>query len=40
MDSVRDFDLLGELVPQVQVSARTLALLGFFNLYIYVYILR
>ena len=31
MDSARDFDLLGESVPQVRVSARTLALLGFFN---------
>ena len=30
MDSVRDFDLLGESVPQVRVSARTLALRGFF----------
>ena len=37
MDSSRDFDLLGESVPQVQVSARTLALRGFFicNLFIY-----
>ena len=34
MDSARDFDLLGELVPQVRVSACTLALLGFFQ-YIY-----
>ena len=32
MDSVRDFDLLGESVPQVRVSARTLALRGFFNM--------
>ena len=32
MDSARDFDLLGESVPQVRVSARTLALLGFFRL--------
>ena len=31
MDSARDFDLLGESVPQVLVSARTLALLGFFQ---------
>ena len=30
MDSSRDFDLLGESVPQVRVSARTLALSGFF----------
>ena len=30
MDSARDFDLLGESVPQVLVSARTLALRGFF----------
>ena len=35
MDSARDFDLLGESVPQVQVSARTLALLGFFQHFIY-----
>ena len=35
MDSARDFDLLGESVPQVRVSARTLALLGFFQLVIY-----
>ena len=26
MNSARDFDLLGESVPQVRVSARTLAL--------------
>ena len=48
MDSARDFDLLGESVPQVRVSERTLALLGFFSLiysdsllpsvYIYIYI--
>ena len=31
MDSARDFDPLGESVPQVQVSARALALLGFFD---------
>ena len=37
MDSARDFDLLGESVPQVRVSARTLALLGFFQLQIYIY---
>ena len=38
MDSARDFDLLGESVPQVRVSARTLALLGFFIVqYIYIY---
>ena len=30
MDSACDFDLLGESVPQVRVSVRTLALLGFF----------
>ena len=30
MDSMCDFDLLGELVPQVRVLARTLALVGFF----------
>ena len=35
MDSARDFDLLGESVPQVRVSASTLALLGFFQLVIY-----
>ena len=35
MDSARDFDLLGESVPQVRVSARTLALLGFFPFVIY-----
>ena len=35
MDSARDFDLLGESVPQVRVSARTLALLGFFSTLIY-----
>ena len=39
MDSVCDIDLLGELVLQVRVSARTLALLGFFIVqYIYIYI--
>ena len=37
MDSARDFDLLGESVPQVRVSARTLALRGFFII-IYIYI--
>ena len=31
MDSARYFDLLGESVPQVRVSARALALLGFVN---------
>ena len=38
MDSARDFDLLGESVPQVRVSARALPLLGFlfFNIYIYI----
>ena len=30
MDSVRDFNLIGESVPQVRVSASTLALSGFF----------
>ena len=35
MDSARDFDLLGESVPQVRVSARTLALLGFFRFVIH-----
>ena len=33
MDSVRGFCLLGESVPQVRVSARTLALRGFFHSY-------
>ena len=32
MDSARYFNLLGELVPQVRVSAHALALLGFFQL--------
>ena len=31
MDIARYFDLLGEPEPQVRVSARALALLGFFN---------
>ena len=31
MDSARDFDLLGESVPQVRVSARTLALSWIFS---------
>ena len=35
MDSARDFDLLSESVPQVLVSASSLALLGFFQLVIY-----
>ena len=43
MNSACDFDLLGVSVPQVRVSACTLALLGFFivqyiflkNIYIY-----
>ena len=35
MDSACDFGLLGESVPQVRVSARTLALLGIFQLQIY-----
>ena len=37
MDSARDFDLLGESLPQVRVSARTLALWDFFNFNIYIY---
>ena len=40
MDSARDFDLLGKSVPEVLVSARALALLGFFDLNIYIYIYR
>ena len=32
MDSARDFDLLGESVPQVRVSVRSLALLGFYSI--------
>ena len=35
MDSAREFHLLSESVPQVRVSARTLALVGFFQLEIY-----
>ena len=35
MDSARDFDLLGESVLQVRVSARTLALRGFFPDYLF-----
>ena len=35
MDSARDFDLLGESVLQVRVSARTLALQGFLPLVFY-----
>ena len=35
MDSAHDFTLLGELVLQVRVLVRTLALLGFFQ-YIYI----
>ena len=35
MDTARDFDLLGESVPQVRVSAHTLVLLGIFQLHIY-----
>ena len=31
MDSARCYGLLGESVPQVRVSARALALLGFVN---------
>ena len=33
MDSARDFDLLGESVPWVRVSARTLAFLRIFDLF-------
>ena len=52
VDSVRDFDLLGESVQKVRVSAHNLALLGFLTwiysdsllpsvyIYIYIYILR
>ena len=36
MDSARYFNLLGESVPQVRVSARVLALLGFFDFNIYI----
>ena len=35
MDSARDFCLLGESVPQVRVSAHTLALRGSFHFYLY-----
>ena len=35
MDSARYFNLLGEALPQVRVSARALALLGFVNTNIY-----
>ena len=35
MDSGRDFDLLGESVRQVRVLARTLALLGIFQLVVF-----
>ena len=38
MNSACDFDLLGELVPQVQVWVCTLAHLGFSLSYICVYI--
>ena len=41
MDSAGYFDLLGESVPQVQVSVRTFALLGLlstFHLFIYLFI--
>ena len=38
VDDARDFYLLGESVPEVRVSARTLALRGFFIEYIYIYI--
>ena len=31
MDSARDFDLLGESVPQVRVSAHTLSLIELFH---------
>ena len=36
MDSARDFDLLGESVQQVRVSVRTVGLVGFFQLFIYI----
>ena len=35
METARDFDVLGESVPQVRVSVRTLALLGVFQLFFY-----
>ena len=35
MDGAHYFDLLGESVPQVRVSAHTLALLGNFQFQIY-----
>ena len=38
MDSARYFNLLSESVQQVRVSARALALLGFVNFNIYIYI--
>ena len=40
MDSARDFDLLGESVPQVQVSVHTLALSGISitSIYLYIYV--
>ena len=41
MDSASDFDLLDESVPQVRVSARTLALCGFFIIiYIFFFLER
>ena len=39
MDRARYFNLLGESVPQVRVSARALGLLGFVNFYIYIFTL-
>ena len=35
MDSARYFNLLGEVLPQVRVLARALALLGFVNTNVY-----
>ena len=37
MDSVRDFNLLGESVPQVRVSAHTFALFKLFHIYTYIF---
>ena len=35
MDSAHDFDLLGKSVSQVRVSAYTLALQGFFSIFLF-----
>ena len=35
MDSARDFDLLGESVPQARVSACTFAILGIFQFFLH-----